>query len=121
MESTKHKIDDLFDETFLKKLEYLHIVSRKVFSGASRAERRTRKIGAGVEFADHRSYAPGDDLRTLDWKLFGRLEKLMVRLFEEEEDLYIYLLVDVSDSMSMGATPKVHYALQVAEIGRAHV
>ena len=106
--------DDLFGEDFLKKLEYLHIVSRKVFSGASRAERRTRKIGAGVEFADHRPYAPGDDLRSLDWKLFGRLEKLMVRLFEEEEDLHVYLLVDISQSMALGAPPKVDYGRRVA-------
>jgi uncharacterized protein (DUF58 family) len=106
--------DELFGEDFLKKLEYLHIVSRKVFSGASRAERRTRKIGAGVEFADHRPYAPGDDLRTLDWKLFARLEKLLVRLFEEEEDLHVYLLLDVSESMMLGRPPKVDYGRRVA-------
>ena len=61
----------LFDEGFLKKLEYLAIVSRKLFSGRLRAERRSRKLGAGIEFADHRDYAPGDDLRYLDWSLFG--------------------------------------------------
>ena len=99
-----------FDEAFLKKLEYLYVVSRKVFSGRMRAERRTRKTGSGVEFADHRDYTHGDDLRYLDWSAYGRLDKLLLRLFEEEEDLHIYLLVDVSASMK----PKLDYALKVA-------
>ncbi len=99
-----------FDEAFLKKLEYLYVVSKKVFSGRMRAERRTRKTGSGVEFADHRDYAHGDDLRYLDWSAYGRLDKLLLRLFEEEEDLHIYLLVDVSASMRA----KLDYALRVA-------
>jgi len=104
----------LFDERFLKTLEYLHMVSRKVFAGNLRAERRTRKVGSGIEFADHRTYARGDDFRYIDWNLYGRLDKLLLRLFEEEEDLYIYILVDVSDSMAIGQPmPKLHYAMQV--------
>ena len=104
----------LFDDRFLKTLEHLHLVSRKVFAGNLRAERRTRKVGSGIEFADHRTYARGDDFRYIDWNLYGRLDKLLLRLFEEEEDLYIYLLVDVSDSMSIGSPlPKLHYAMQV--------
>jgi uncharacterized protein (DUF58 family) len=99
-----------FDEAFLKKLEYLYVVSRKVFSGRMRAERRTRKTGSGVEFADHRDYTHGDDLRYLDWSAYGRLDKLLLRLFEEEEDLHIYILVDVSASMR----GKLDYALKVA-------
>ena len=90
----------LFDEAFLEKLEYLHIVSRKVFAGRVRAERQTRKVGSGLEFADHRDYARGDDPRYLDWNVVGRMDRLLVRLFEEEEDLSIYLLVDTSKSMS---------------------
>jgi uncharacterized protein (DUF58 family) len=99
-----------FDEAFLKKLEYLYVVSKKVFSGRMRAERRTRKTGSGVEFADHRDYTHGDDLRYLDWSAYGRLDRLLLRLFEEEEDLHIYLLVDVSASMKR----KLDYALRVA-------
>jgi uncharacterized protein (DUF58 family) len=101
-----------FDESFLKKLEYLYVVSRKVFSGRMRAERRTRKTGSGVEFADHRDYSAGDDLRYLDWSAYGRLDKLLLRLFEEEEDLHIYLLVDASASMA--SSGKLDYALRVA-------
>ena len=105
--------EDLFDEAFLKKLEYLHIVSKKVFTGQVRAERRTRKVGSGIEFADYRDYAPGDDLRYLDWNIYSRMDKLVLRLFEEEEDLYIYLLLDVSDSMGLGQPAKLRYAQQV--------
>jgi len=103
----------LFDEAFLKKLEYLHIVSKKVFSGAARAERRSTKTGQGVEFADHRNYAVGDDLRYIDWSVYGRLDKLLLRLFEEEEDLWIYFLLDASASMGFGEPPKFDYARRV--------
>jgi uncharacterized protein (DUF58 family) len=104
----------LFDETFLKKLEYLFIVSKKIFQGRLRAERRSRKVGAGIEFADHRDYTPGDDLRYLDWNLFGRMDRLQLRLFEEQEDLYVYLLVDASASMGLGEPQKLTYAKKVA-------
>lgn len=103
----------LFDESFLKKLEYLHLVSRKVFSGNLRAERRTRKVGSGIEFADHRRYTAGDDFRYIDWNVYGRIDRLLLRLFEEEEDLYIYVLIDCSKSMMIGSPPKLHYAMQV--------
>lgn len=118
-----------FDQSFLKKLEYLHIVAKKAFAGRLRAERRSRKTGAGIEFADHRDYTPGDDLRYLDWAVYGRMDRLLLRLFEEEEDLYIYLLIDGSTSMRLGAPPsatsflargpdgriaKIGYAAQVA-------
>ena len=91
-----HKKSDLFDDGFLKKLEYLYIVSKKIFSGRLRAERRTKKIGSGIEFADHRNYTRGDDFRYIDWNIYGRMDKLLLRLFEEEEDLSIYMLVDCS-------------------------
>jgi uncharacterized protein (DUF58 family) len=115
----------LFNEAFLKKLEYLNIVSRKVFTGRLRAERRTRKIGAGIEFADHRRYTWGDDFRYIDWNVYGRIDKLLLRLFEEEEDLHIYILVDCSQSMLIGDPLKLHYAMQVgaalAYIGLANL
>jgi uncharacterized protein (DUF58 family) len=105
---------ELFDDRFLKTLEHLHMVSRKVFAGNLRAERRMRKVGSGIEFADHRTYSRGDDFRYIDWNLYGRLDKLLLRLFEEEEDLHIYILIDVSDSMAIGnPLPKLHYAMQV--------
>ena len=98
--------DDLFDDEFQRKLDYLAIVSRRVFAGRMRAERRTKKSGSGIEFADHRDYNPGDDLRTLDWNVYQRFGRLLVRLYEEEEDLSIYLLVDASRSMGFDIESK---------------
>src|SRR5947209_2467385 len=79
-----------------------------------KGERLSRKKGQSVEFADFRSYVVGDDLRFLDWNLFGRLDKLFIRLFLEEEDLHFYILIDNSLSMSFGEPTKLHYAKQVA-------
>ena len=104
---------DLFDEAFLKKLEYLHVVSRKAFTGKLRADRRMKKVGSGIEFADHRRYSIGDDFRYIDWNVYGRIDRLLLRLFEEEEDLHIYILLDASKSMRIGNPLKLHYAMQV--------
>jgi uncharacterized protein (DUF58 family) len=105
--------DARFDERFLRKLEYLAVVTKRAFLGQIRAERRSRRVGAGIEFADHRDYAAGDDLRYLDWNLYGRMQRLLVRLFEEDEDLSIYVLFDTSASMGIGAPPKLDVAMQV--------
>ena len=79
--------DELFDDDFQRKLDYLALVSKRVFAGRMRAERRTKKSGSGVEFADHRDYQPGDDFRYLDWNVYQRFDRLLLRLYEEEEDL----------------------------------
>ncbi len=89
----------MFDSVFLAKLERLHLLSRRTFGGQTRAERRSHKLGSSLEFADYRPYVPGDDLRSIDWNIYGRSDKLFLKLFEEEEDLHIYLLVDASASM----------------------
>ncbi len=89
----------LFDSAFLAKLEQLHLLSRKIFRGQQHAERRSRQTGSSLEFADYRDYAPGDDLRAVDWNVFGRLNRLFVKLFEAEQDLHVCLLVDCSASM----------------------
>lgn len=102
--------DELFDDEFQRKLEYLAMVSRRVFSGAMRAERRAKKTGSGVEFADHRDYAPGDDIRYLDWHAFQRFDRLLLRLYEEEEDLSIYFILDNSASMGFGDGEKLRQA-----------
>ena len=104
----------LFDDEFLKKLEYLNIMSKRLFSGQMRAKRRTKKRGAGLEFADYRSYVAGDDFRHLDWKAYLRLNRLILKLFEEEQDLPIYLFVDSSQSMDFGRPMKLDYARRVA-------
>jgi uncharacterized protein (DUF58 family) len=106
--------DDLFDDDFQRKLDYLALVSKRVFAGRMRAERRTKKTGSGVEFADHRDYQPGDDFRYLDWNVYQRFDRLLLRLFEEEEDLAIYFIVDASTSMGFGDSKKLRYAKRVA-------
>jgi uncharacterized protein (DUF58 family) len=105
---------ELFDEAFMRKLHSLGLASRRVFRGRSRAERRSRKTGSGIEFADHRDYAPGDDIRFLDLNVYQRSEKLQLRLYEEEEDLSVHVLVDASASMAHGPRPKLRYAKQLA-------
>ena len=103
-----------FDETFLRRLDALSIVSRKVVTGRAKGERRSFRKGAGVEFQDHRPYVTGDDLRYVDWNIYSRLDRLLLKLYVEEEDLCIHLLVDGSASMGFGQPPKLDYALQVA-------
>lgn len=105
---------DAFDEAFLSKLEYLYIVSRKIAAGKHRAKRKTRLVGSGIDFADHRQYTPGDDVRNLDWRVYRRTEKLFLKLYEEEEDLSIYFLVDTSRSMHIGSPNKWNMARQLA-------
>ncbi len=104
----------LFDDEFLKKIEYLYVVSKKMFKGRLRAERKTKKVASGIEFADYRNYAPGDDFRALDWRLYARTEKLLVRLFEEKEELSIYFLIDTSSSMKFHDEVKLNYAKKMA-------
>lgn len=112
------EVDDreapLFGEDFLETLEYLHIIARKILSGQLKAERRSRQKGVSVEFADHRPYSPGDDFRFIDWNVYFRSENLFLKLFEEEEDLYIYLLLDCSGSVDFGKPYKFHYLRRLA-------
>src|SRR5437763_3203145 len=104
----------LLDANFLARLEQLEIVSRKIFVGKTKGERLSRRKGQSVEFADYKNYVIGDDLRFLDWNLYGRLDKLFIRLFLEEEDLHFYILIDNSLSMDFGNPSKLHYAKQIA-------
>jgi len=104
----------LLDEEFLSKIDQLQLVSRKVIMGKIHGERLTRKRGQSAEFADYRQYVPGDDLRMIDWNIYGRLEKLFLKLFLEEEDLHVHILIDSSGSMGFGAPSKLFYAKKVA-------
>ncbi len=98
----------------MAKIEQLDIASRKIFAGRMKGERRSRRKGQSVEFADYRNYAVGDDLRFLDWNIYARLERLFVKLFMEEEDLHVSILLDASKSMDWGDPHKGLYAKRVA-------
>ncbi len=98
----------------LTQLEKMELISRKIFRGRLKGERRSPRKGQSVEFADFRNYVPGDDLRFVDWNTFARLEKLFLKLFLEEEDLHFYALIDASESMNFGEPTKLAYAVQLA-------
>ena len=104
----------ILDTSFLRYLEQLGIVSKKIFLGRMRGERRSKRRGVSIEFADYRDYAKGDDLRFMDWNIFGRLDRLFTKLFHEEEDLYLYILIDTSRSMDFGDPHKGWFALRAA-------
>ena len=77
----KIKRDEQFDEAFLRRLDYLYIMSKRIASGALRAQRRTKVSGSGLEFADFREYTPGDETRNIDWKVYARTNKLFFKAF----------------------------------------
>lgn len=103
----------LFPPDFLTKLEYLSIMSKRVFRGSLLAQRRTMQLGSGIEFSDHREYATGDDLRYFDWNVYARHGDLLLKRFQEEQDLHVYLMIDCSRSMGFGSPPKFDLARQL--------
>ncbi len=105
---------DLFDPAFLKKLETLTLVARQLFRGGDRGDRRSTAHGASVEFADFRPYVQGDDFRRIDWNAYAKFESLMLRLFIEEQELAVHILLDCSASMDYGDPLKFDYARRLA-------
>ncbi len=103
-----------FTPDFLAQLERLSLASRRTFRGRVKGERRSPRKGQSVEFSDYRPYGIGDDLRYVDWNIFGRLDRLHVKLFVDEEDLCLHLLVDASRSMEFGKPTKLEYAARLA-------
>jgi len=102
------------DGRFFRKLERFEIVPRGLYRGGQLGHRRSPSRGTGLEFADHKEYSAGDDIRYLDWNLYARLEELFIKLFEQEEAVPVYILVDGSASMSVGGPSKAALAAQVA-------
>ena len=117
--------DVLFDEAFLRRLEQLELASRRLTAGRMKGERRSVRRGQSVEFADYRNYTSGDDLRQLDWNVYARLERLFIKLFVEEEDVTVHVLVDASRSMDFGEPNKLAFARRaagaLAYLGLAHL
>ena len=114
MATTATAGNELLDPEFMSKLDQLDIISRKVLAGKMRGERRSKRRGESVEFADYRNYVVGDDLRFLDWNIYARLNQLFLKLFLEEEDLVVSILIDTSKSMDWGEPTKGLYAKRVA-------
>jgi uncharacterized protein (DUF58 family) len=103
----------LFNQEFLNKLEALSLVSRRLYKGRARGEHVSTRKGSSVDFVDYRAYQVGDDFRSIDWNLYNRLDRLFVKLYAEEEDLSIHILLDTSGSMAYGKPPKLDYARQL--------
>jgi len=109
-----------FDEGIMRRLERLQLVSNRTHGAASHGGRRSKQRGTSVEFADYREYTRGDDLRQIDWNVYGRSERLYVKLREDEESLTVHLLIDCSRSMDFGRHNKLHYARRLgAALGYA--
>ncbi|CAN5868761.1 DUF58 domain-containing protein [soil metagenome] len=104
----------VFDEAFLRQLERLMLVTQKAVHGGIKGVRRSVKRGQSVEFTDYRDYALGDDLRALDWNVYARLERLFIKLFVEEEDVTVHILLDASASMASGAPDKLQFGKRAA-------
>jgi uncharacterized protein (DUF58 family) len=111
----KRRRQDVFDADFLGRLQRLHLIAKQLAPAASAGSRRSRRVGDGLEFADHRDYAAGDDIRFVDWPYYARMEKLLLRLFHEHGDAEVAILADASGSMAPGGRlAKFDYALHVA-------
>lgn len=104
----------LLTSEFMSRLDQLDVMSRKLLAGKMKGERRSKRRGQSVEFADYRNYVIGDDLRFIDWNIYARLERLFLKLFLEEEDLALYILLDVSKSCDYGEPRKSVYLKKVA-------
>lgn len=108
----------LLDSGFLQKLDMLRLMVQGRFSGFRQALHRSKKVGVGVSFADHREYMVGDDLRYVDWAMYARSEKLLLKRFEEEEDIPVYVMLDASESMrwkeESSINSKYDHACQIA-------
>jgi uncharacterized protein (DUF58 family) len=100
------KRDDIFDQEFLSLLERLHLLAKRLAGGPAAGQRRSRRLGDGLEFADHRDYASGDDIRFINWPYYARMEKLLLRMFHEHSDQGVFILLDCSASMGAGSSPR---------------
>jgi len=106
---------DFFDEDFLARLQRLRLIAKRLAARSPVGARRSRRLGDGLEFADHRDYSPGDEVRFIDWPYYARMEKLLVRLFHEHSEADVAILLDVSASMAPGgAVDKFNYARRAA-------
>jgi uncharacterized protein (DUF58 family) len=108
------KLEDLIDGRLLARIERLDVRSRRVFSGKLQGERRSKRRGRSVEFDDYRVYTPGDDLRFIDWNVYARFDRLFIKMFLEEEDLALHVVIDASASMRTGVPDKLLAAARIA-------
>jgi uncharacterized protein (DUF58 family) len=114
LETRDARPETFFDSEFLKKLERLRLIAKRLSWAGAKGEHPASRKGFSLEFADYRRYQKGDDLRYVDWNVYRRLERLLLKVFTAEEEMNVYLLIDTSRSMGEGAPPKIDYAKRVA-------
>jgi uncharacterized protein (DUF58 family) len=116
MNATKstRRLTELLDPDFMARLDSLDVLSRKILQGKLQGERRSKRRGQSVEFADHRHYVMGDDLRFVDWNIYGRLDQLFLKLFLEEQDLTVHIMFDTSASVEIGDPSKSLFIRKLA-------
>jgi uncharacterized protein (DUF58 family) len=112
--STYVSFSELFDEQFLSAVQQFSLRLQQLLPGGRLAEQKTKARGQGLEFTDFKPYVAGDDLRAVDWSIYRRLGRLFVRVFEEQQAMPVYLLVDLSKSMFVEKQPRIHAALRAA-------
>jgi uncharacterized protein (DUF58 family) len=111
---TSKRLTDLLEPEFMNRLDSLDVMSRKILRGRLQGQRRSKRRGQSVEFADHRPYVTGDDLRFVDWNIYARLEQLFLKLFLEEQDLTVHIVCDMSASMTFGEPSKERFIMKLA-------
>lgn len=106
--------ENFFDVEFLRKLERLRLIAKRLNWANAKGEHPSSRKGFSLEFSDYRRYQRGDDLRYVDWNVYRRLDRLLLKVFTAEEEMNVYLLIDTSRSMAEGMPPKIDYAKKVA-------
>ena len=113
-EAINQKSETFFDAEFLRKLERLHLIAKRLSWMGAKGEHPSSRKGFSLEFSDYRTYQRGDDLRYVDWNIYRRLDRLLLKVFTAEEEMNVYLLVDTSSSMAEGKPPKIDCAKKIA-------
>jgi uncharacterized protein (DUF58 family) len=113
-ETRNPKPETFFDAEFLRKLERLHLIAKRLSWMGAKGEHPSSRKGFSLEFSDYRTYQHGDDLRYVDWNIYRRLDRLLLKVFTAEEEMNVYLLVDTSSSMAQGKPPKIDCAKKIA-------
>lgn len=113
-ETQSPKPETFFDAEFLRKLERLHLIAKRLSWMGAKGEHPSSRKGFSLEFSDYRTYQRGDDLRYVDWNIYRRLDRLLLKVFTAEEEMNVYLLVDTSSSMAEGKPPKIDCAKKIA-------
>src|SRR5437667_6398114 len=109
-----NSMSNLLTPELLRRLEQFQLLAQRRAKSSLKGERRSKARGQSVEFADYRNYVHGDDFRYLDWNLYGRLERLFLKLYEEERELPVRIFLDASESMTFGEPRKFDFARQIA-------